>query len=340
MNMKTGYLSETGKVEVRSFEVPEFDDNSVLMKVKAAGVCGSDLHAFHGSHPFRKAPMILGHEATGDVVKLGANVKGLQAGDRITVEPIKSCGKCSYCLSGAYNLCLQRVGAGVGGWLGAFAEYFVVPEQRVHKLPPALDYELGVLAEPFAVGTHAVRVTEMRKGSTCVVLGTGTVGMLAGVAAREAGAVRVYCTDLNRFRLKTAEALGLHPIKADEVSVEETIKSFAPDGADAVFIAFTSPDVVNQALRLVKRGGKIIVIALFADPIAIDINTLQGNEVSLKGSHIYTSEDFQSAIKILVKRKEDLRKAITHHVGLDGIGGALEMLADPNSAAIKVIVQP
>ena len=340
MKMSTGYLSELSKVVVKEFDVPDFDEHSVLVKVKAAGICGSDLHAFHGSHPFRKAPMILGHEAAGEVVKVGAKVKQLKVGDRITVEPIKSCGKCSYCLSGNYNLCPERVIAGVRGWLGTFAEYFVLPEQRAHKLPPELDYDLGVLAEPLAVGTHAVRLANIKKGSTCVVLGTGTVGLLAGVAAQEAGAGRVYCTDLNRFRLQIAKAQGLYPIKADEVSVEETVKSFAPDGADVVLLAFTSPSVVDQALRLVKRGGTIIVIALFTDPIAVDLNTLQANEIDLKGTNVYTKEDFQSAIRILVKRKEDLRKAVTHHVNLEGINGALEMLGDPNSVAIKVIVHP
>ena len=340
MKMSTGYLSELSKVVVKEFDVPDFDEHSVLVKVKAAGICGSDLHAFHGSHPFRKAPMILGHEAAGEVVKVGAKVKQLKFGDRIAVEPIKACGKCSYCLSGNYNLCPERVIAGVRGWLGTFAEYFVLPEQRAHKLPPELDYDLGVLAEPLAVGTHAVRLANIKKGSTCVVLGTGTVGLLAGVAAQEAGAGRVYCTDLNRFRLQIAKALGLYPIKADEVSVEEAVKSFAPDGADVVLLAFTSPSVVDQALRLVKRGGTIIVIALFTDPIAVDLNTLQANEIDLKGTNVYTKEDFQSAIRILVKRKEDLRKAVTHHVNLEGINGALEMLGDPNSVAIKVIVHP
>ncbi|MGD0972705.1 MAG: alcohol dehydrogenase catalytic domain-containing protein [Candidatus Korobacteraceae bacterium] len=340
MKMSTGYLSELSKVVVKEFDVPDFDEHSVLVKVKAAGICGSDLHAFHGSHPFRKAPMILGHEAAGEVVKVGAKVKQLKVGDRIAVEPIKACGKCSYCLSGNYNLCPERVIAGVRGWLGTFAEYFVLPEQRAHKLPPELDYDLGVLAEPLAVGTHAVRLANIKKGSTCVVLGTGTVGLLAGVAAQEAGAGRVYCTDLNRFRLQIAKALGLYPIKADEVSVEEAVKSFAPDGADVVLLAFTSPSVVDQALRLVKRGGTIIVIALFTDPIAVDLNTLQANEIDLKGTNVYTKEDFQSAIRILVKRKEDLRKAVTHHVNLEGINGALEMLGDPNSVAIKVIVHP
>jgi L-iditol 2-dehydrogenase len=340
MKMKTGYLSELSKVVVKEFEVPDFDQDSVLVKVKAAGICGSDLHAFHGSHPFRKPPMILGHEAAGEVIKLGAKVKHLKVGDRIAVEPIKACGKCSYCLSGNYNLCPEKVIAGVRGWLGTFAEYFVLPEQRAHKLPQELDYDLGVLAEPLAVGTHSVRLANVKKGSTCVVLGTGTVGLLAGVAAQEAGAGRVYSTDLNSFRLQTAKALGLYPIKADEVSVEETIKSFAPDGADVVLLAYTSPRAVDEALRLVKRGGTIIVIALFTDPVAIDLNTLQANEIELKGTNVYTREDFQAAIRILVKRKEDLRKAVTHHVNLEGINGALEMLADPNSVAIKVIVYP
>lgn len=340
MKMKTGYLAELNKVVIKEFEVPDFDPSSVLIKVKAAGICGSDLHAFHGSHPFRKPPMILGHEATGEVIKVGAKVKQLKVGDRIAVEPIQSCGKCSYCLGGNYNLCPEKVMAGVRGWLGTFAEYFVLPEQRAHKLPPELDYDLGVLAEPLAVGAHAVRLAKIKQDSTCVVLGTGAVGLLAGVAAQEGGAGRVYCTDLNRFRLQTAKALGLYPIQADEVSVEETIKAFAPDGADVLLLAFTAPRAVDQALKLVKRGGTIIVIALFTEPVTIDLNTLQANEIALKGSNIYTREDFQNAIRILVKRKEELRQAITHQVNLAGINGALEMLADPNSVAIKVIVHP
>ena len=187
--------------------------------------------------------MILGHEAAGEVVKLGAKVKSLKLGDRIAVEPIKACGKCELCRSGRYNLCRERVMAGVRGWLGTFAEYFVLPEQRAHKLPKELDYDLAVLAEPLAVGTHAVRIANMKRRAVCVVLGAGTIGLLAGVAAQAAGAKRVYCTDLNRFRLEIAGALGLVPIKADEVSVEETVNSFAPDGADLVLVAFTSAHV-------------------------------------------------------------------------------------------------
>ncbi len=339
MQMKTGFLSQISKVEVKEFEVPKLDAHSVLVKVQAAGICGSDLHAFHGSHPFRKPPMVLGHEASGEIVKLGAKVKGLKVGDRIAVEPLKGCGKCELCRQGRYNICKERTIAGMRGWLGTFAEYFVLPAERAHKLPKELDYDLAVLAEPLAVGTHAVRIAHMKKGSVCVVLGGGTIGLLAGVAAQAVGAKRVYCTDINRFRLDLAKDLGLFPLKADEVPVEETILSFAPDGADVVLVAFTSPQVISQALRLVKRGGVIIVIAMFTQPVTIDMNGLQ-NEVELKGTMVYTGEDFKSALKILVKRQADLKKVVTHHVDLEGVNGALEMLADPNTNAVKVVVHP
>ncbi len=339
MQMKTGFLSQIHKVEVKEFDIPEFDQQSVLVKVNSAGVCGSDLHAFHGTHPFRKPPMILGHEASGEVVQLGRKVKGLKVGDRIAVEPLKLCGKCEHCRSGRYNLCRERTAAGLRGWMGTFAEYFVIQEEHAHKLPKTLDYDTAVLAEPLAVSAHAVRIAHMKRGSVCVVLGGGTIGLLAGVAAQAAGAKPVYCTDINRYRLELAGALGLVPIKADEVPVQETVRSFAPNGADVVLVAFTSPHVLNQALRLVKRGGTIIVIALFTEPITFDMNLLQ-EEVELKGSIYYTGEDFKTAIKILEKRTADLRKLITHHVDLEGVHSALEMLADPNTMAVKIIVHP
>ena len=169
----------------------------------------TDLHAFHASHPFRKPPMILGHEAAGEVVQVGAKVKNLKVGERITVEPLKACGKCSYCRSGNYNVCPERVGAGVRGWLGTFAEYFVLPEQRAYKLSPELDYDLGVLVEPLAVGTHAVRIANLEK-NRCAWSLRGGHRRSAG-RGRRAGRRRKprLLHGLNRFRLQTAQALGL-----------------------------------------------------------------------------------------------------------------------------------
>ena len=199
---------------------------------------------------------------------------------------------------------------------------------------------MGVLAEPLAVGAHAVRLAEVTRESTCVVLGTGTIGLLAAVAAQQAGARRVYCTDVNRYRLSIAADMGLFPIKSDEESVESVLKSAAPDGPDIVFLAVSSSAVLNQALKLVRRGGKVIVIAVFNQPIAVDMNCLQANEVDLKGSNIYTRTDFETALSILVNRQSDMRKAITHHVRFEDLSAVFEMLGDPNNEAIKVIVEP
>ncbi|MDR3590171.1 MAG: alcohol dehydrogenase catalytic domain-containing protein [Negativicutes bacterium] len=340
MMMRAGYLAETKKLEVREVEVPACGDKDVLISVKAAGLCGSDFHTFHGSHPFRKAPMILGHEAAGEVVKVGAKVSRIKVGDRVTVEPIMTCGTCIYCRNGQYNLCPNRIPAGLGGWIGSFAEYFVAEEKRVHLLPPELDYDLGVLVEPLAVGVHAVRMGNVTPGSSCAILGAGTIGLLAGVAAQEAGASRVFCTDINTFRLEKAREMGMFSIKADTEPVEDIIRAAEPDGPEVILLAVTSPAVLDQAIKLVRRGGKVVVIALFSKPITFDINTLQGCEIDLKGSHIYTKEDFDTAMKILVDRKADLQKAITHHVNFNGMVEAFEMLADPQNTAIKVIVKP
>lgn len=338
--MRACYLTDLKRVEVAKADIPQVGSDEVLIKVKAAGICGSDFHAFVGSHPFRKPPMILGHEAAGEIVRIGGKVKTLQVGDRVTVEPVKTCERCSFCIGGQYNLCQDKVMAGVRGWLGTFAEYFVIKERRAHKLPESLDYDMGVLAEPLAVAVHAVKLAGVQKGMSCAVLGAGTIGLLAGVAARYAGAGKVFCTDLNGFRLGIASRLGLSPLKADEVSVEEYIRAEVPDGPDVILLALSAPAVLGQAVRLVKRGGTIVVIGVFSQPVPVEINILQVNEIVLRGSNIYIGEDFQMSLDILCKYRNELQTMITHHANFEEVGGLLDSLTDPRNKAVKIIVHP
>jgi len=132
--MKAAVLTEIHKVEIKDVEKPEIKDNEVLIKVKSTGICGSDLHAYRGHHPFRKPPVILGHEVSGVVEEIGDVVNNIKNGDRVTVEPQLGCGECEYCLTGKYNLCIDRRAPGIGNWHGSFAEYFVAPEGTVYKL--------------------------------------------------------------------------------------------------------------------------------------------------------------------------------------------------------------
>ncbi|MCL6597602.1 MAG: alcohol dehydrogenase catalytic domain-containing protein [Alicyclobacillus macrosporangiidus] len=338
--MKVGYLVETGRVEVREVEEPKVGEGDVLLRVTAAGICGSDIHAYHGTHPFRHAPMVLGHEVAGEVVAVGSAVRDVHVGDRVTVEPQKACGVCVYCRQGAYNLCVTKVMAGVGGWIGSFAEYFVAPEERVYILPGDLDDDLGLLAEPLAVGVHAVKLAGVHADSTVAVLGTGPIGLLAATAAQAANAKSVFCTDVNPFRLGVAREFGLHALNAKEASVENTILSYAPDGCDVVLLTVSSQQALEQALRIVKRGGKVIVVSIFSAPVQIPLGVVQLNEIELKGSNTYTRDDFLTAIKVLQARCGDLTKVITHHVTLEGINEAMEMLTNPLNEALKIVVQP
>ncbi|MET3506578.1 zinc-dependent alcohol dehydrogenase [Halalkalibacter oceani] len=338
--MKTAYLSEIGQVLVKDLDIPEIQDNEILIKVNCAGICGSDVHAYHGHHPFRKPPMVLGHEVVGEVSKLGGEVTGISIGDRVTVEPLKGCGTCLYCLRGEYNLCKTRVSAGTNGWLGAMAEFFVAPADKVYVLPASMEYQVGLLAEPLAVGVHAVELSEIGESENILIVGTGPIGLLTGVAAQAKGAKNIYCTDINDFRLGFAQSLGLQTINVNKQSIKEVTEETVPDGFDVVFLAVTSKEAVEQALTYVQYGGKIVVITIFTSEIPFNMGFLQEREIEVKGSMVYTKPDFELALKILSDRGEDMKRFITHQVPIEDVNEAMQVITSPKNEVIKMAVYP
>lgn len=183
--MKVTILSNVYKINVIEIEKPKIKENEVLIRVKSSGICGSDLHAYRGHHPFRKPPVILGHEVSGVVEELGKAVDNIKVGDRVTVEPQLGCGECVYCLEGKYNLCINRRAPGIGSWMGSFSEYFVPPYKVVYKLPDTVNYDRGALIEPLAVGVHAVRNANIQLGDTIAILGAGTIGLMNLVVSKK-----------------------------------------------------------------------------------------------------------------------------------------------------------
>jgi L-iditol 2-dehydrogenase len=338
--MKTAYLVDTHKIEIVQMETPVIGKNEVLIQVKGAGICGSDIHAFHGTHPFRTPPMTLGHEVAGVIVSVGEDVTRLKVGERVTVEPQKFCGQCSACGRGLYNLCHLRKTPGVGEWLGTFAEYFVAPEEQVYPLPEGMDYEVGLLAEPLAVGVHALRLASVASGFTAAVLGTGPIGLLAAVAAQESGAAQVFCSDVNRYRLQVAQELGLQSVQVQEEDLEEVVKQRTGEGCDVAIVTVSSPKVVNQALKIVRRGGHVIVISVFGSEISFDMSTVQLSEINVKGSMVYNPDDFKEAMNILERRHDQLKTLVTHQVNIEEVAEAFRMLDKPEHEAIKVMIKP
>ena len=206
--MRAAVLKDNYRIVLEDVKEPSPGPGEVKIQVRVTGICGSEVHAFKGTHPYRKPPVILGHELAGDIVEVGSDVEGLKVGDRVTVEPQIGCERCYMCRRGLNNLCESKIVLGTQEWPGSFAEYIIAPAKVVYRLPDGLSYEEGVMVEPLAVGVHAVRWSEMGLGDSVLVLGAGTIGLVTIMAARQAGARRIFATDVLDFNLAKAKELG------------------------------------------------------------------------------------------------------------------------------------
>jgi L-iditol 2-dehydrogenase len=339
--MKAAVLVERGRIDIREVDRPILGPDDVLIKTEYAGVCGSDLHAFKGEHPFRKPPVILGHELAGTAVECGAAVRGIRPGDRVTIMPLVSCGTCRLCRQGRENICLNKQVPGAGAWLGSFAEHALAPAAIAYKLGEATPCDLGVLAEPLAVGVHAVRRrARVEPGSRVLVLGGGTIGILTALAARAAGAGDLVATDLFEFNLALTRALcGAETIHASRTGWEDDLTRAFPDKFDVTFLCSGAPPTVGQAVRLTRRGGRIIVTGLFLEPVPVDLTAVTLGELEVLGSQIYDHRDFRTAVDWIDAGRFDFRRLVTHVFPLERAQDALTILADRTEDAVKILLQ-
>jgi L-iditol 2-dehydrogenase len=339
--VRVGMLREAGRVVVEEAPRPALGAGEVLIRVAYAGVCGSDLHAFLGTHPFRVPPVVLGHELSGEVAEVGEGVSEFAPGDLVTVMPTLGCGACRACLAGRPNICENKVVPGIKGWQGAFAEYFAAPTAVTYPLGPHTTLVQGVLAEPLAVAAHAVERGGVRPGSDVLVLGGGTIGLLIGYAAQRTGARSVAITDLYDYNLTVASALGFaHAYNARQEGLEDAIRRDYAGGVDVVFIAGAAPAIVGQATRLARRGGRIVSTALFGGPVPVDIVAITLYELELVGTQIYRDADFRQALAWLDEDGETIERLVDHVLPLERAHEAMVMLAERREDAIKVLLQP
>ena len=335
--MKVAILSNVYKIEIREIEKPKIEENEVLIEVKSTGICGSDLHAYRGQHPFRKPPVILGHEVSGVVEEIGNVANNIKIGDRVTVEPQLGCGECEYCLTGKYNLCVDRRAPGIGNWHGSFSEYFVAPKGTVYKLRDSISYNQGALIEPLAVGVHAIRNANIKLGDTVAILGVGTIGLMSLIAAKNAGASRIYVSDLSDYNLAKAKELGADVIiNTKDDNIFEIVKKEDSNGVDKVIITAAFPIVWEEALKISKKGGGICIVGMFDKPVTADLLQLLMSEKSVYTSWLYRREDFETSIKIA--QEANLNSLITHKFSLEDTAKALKIMDDRKENIIKVIL--
>jgi L-iditol 2-dehydrogenase len=337
--MKAAFVVEAGKVEIREVNAPFPKDDEVLIKVKTAGVCGSDLHLFRGTHAFRKPPAILGHEVAGDIIQVGKAVKDFKIGDRVTVEPHLGCGECEFCKKELVNLCTAKKAPGTPSWIGTFVEYFNAPAKTVYKLADSVSYELGTLIEPFAVAIHAVSRITVKEKDSIAILGSGTIGLLVLVAAREAGYKNIICTDTQEFNLEMAKKQGatmvLNPLKDDVVAKVKELTNGR--GVDVAIVAADAKVIVDQASSMTRKRGEVGIIAMITEKIPVYTYSFVFNEQTLFGAMTYETKDFAKAAE-LINNGLDLNGFLTQCIPLDDSQKALDILSEKKENVVKVIV--
>lgn len=339
--MQVAVLEDRGRIVIEEADVPTVGPTDILIRVAYAGVCGSDLHAFKGLHPFRQPPVILGHELSGTIVEIGRGVRGFSVGDRVTVMPYLSCGQCIYCQRGRSNICLNKTVPGIKGWLGTFAEYFSSRPEITYLLGESTSLERGALAEPLAVAVHSVAQGRVGAGSSVLILGSGTIGLLTAVAAQMAGATTVVATDLYEYNLAMARELGVDgAYDAVDEKLEETIRSHHPQGFDVVFLTGGAAVTVGQGLGLIQRAGRMVITAMFMEPVPVDLLDMTLNEIELIGTQIYTGADFEKALAWLDEGAFPFDKLVDHVLPLDRAQEALQMLEERQEDAVKVLLTP
>lgn len=303
--MKSLVWTGANVMEMKETTKPEVGERDVLIKVKIAGVCGSEIEGYLGNNSLRMPPLIMGHEFSGDVVEIGNRVKDISVGQRVVINPLLSCGRCHSCLKGLENLCETRALIGIHR-SGAFADYTVVPASAVWKIPDNLDYTTASLAEPLACSLRAVRrVMTKHPFANVVVYGAGTIGLLSALVAQLMGASHVIILDIQRERLQTAKDSGVaHTLLSNQSDLKKQVEAITGEkGIDAIIDAAGFLPTRQQAFELINAGGTIMNIGLGIDETPLPINVAVRQEIAQEGSFSYTSSEFYEAINLLASRQ-------------------------------------
>jgi 2-desacetyl-2-hydroxyethyl bacteriochlorophyllide A dehydrogenase len=337
-DMRVVVVGADAAVGVERAAVPEPGAGELLVAMSAAGICGSDVRAVQGLHPFVALPYHPGHEVTGTVAGGGPGTS-TPAGTAVVVNPVLYCGVCTRCRQGQVNLCRQMAVYGCGTPAGGMAEYFVVPERNVVARPDGMSPLQAALVEPLSTPVHAVRLAGPDlTGQTVVILGAGTIGLLTLAVAREHGAVRIVMT--NRSAAKREQALRLGADAAVDPrqpgASQAIVAALGGEQADVVFDCVAVQDTMDQAFQLALKGGTIVVAGVPAGPVTVPLPDLQDRQIRIQGSAVYRPEDYTESIALLAGGVVQAADFITAQYPLDEAAAAFEAAA--SGQQIKVVL--
>jgi L-iditol 2-dehydrogenase len=304
--MKALLLSEYKHLNVTDVPEPEIKPDELLIRVRACGICGSDVHGYDGSSGRRIPPIVMGHEAAGVVAAVGEAVTDISIDDRITFDSTVSCGHCHFCKRGQINLCENRevLGVSCGDYrrMGAFAEYVAVPRRICYRLPDELPFEKAAMIEAVSVAVHAVSLTPIALNDTAVVVGAGMIGLLTLQAARLAGCGRVIVVDVDSSRLDTARSLGASDvILAKDTDVAAEVKELTAGlGADVAFECVGATPTIETSIASTRKGGTVTLIGNIAPKVEIPLQSVVTRQIRLQGS-CASSGEYPACIDFLAR---------------------------------------
>lgn len=332
-------MTNPGEIEFREIPIPEITPGQVLVKIMKIGICGSDVHVYHGKHPFTKYPVTQGHEVSAEVVETGAAVTGFRAGDKVTIQPQVTCGKCYPCRHGKYNLCEELKVMGFQT-TGVASQFFAVDASKLTHLPADMSYDHGAMIEPLAVAVHAAKHGGDLAGKDIVVMGAGPIGNLVAQAAKGMGAARIMITDISDFRLDLAKMCGADfCVNTRETNFGDAmVKAFGPDKADIIYDCAGNNITIGQAIQYARKGSKIVLVAVFAGMATVDLAVLNDHELDLDTTMMYRTEDYDDAIALVNEKKVDLGPLVSKHFAFRDYLEAYQYIEKNQETTMKVII--
>lgn len=336
--MKQAIMTAPGKIEIHEIDKPQPGPGQVLLHIRRIGVCGSDVHVFHGRHPNTGYPVVQGHEFSATVAAIGAGVTGLHVGMKATATPQIVCGACGPCQRGDYHICDELRVMGFQA-PGCAQEYWLADADKIVPLPDSFSCEQGALVEPVAVAVHAVERAGEVDGRNVVVLGGGPIGNLVAQVAQAAGA-RVLITDLSDYRLEVARQCGLpHTSNAGQEALETAAqRAFGAAGFDLALECVGVEATMTAAIETIQKGGVIVVVGVFAEKPRVDLGLVQDRELTLKGTLMYQRRDYERAIELIAAAKIVTRPLFSEHFPLDRYLDAYHFIEARGARSMKVFI--
>jgi 2-desacetyl-2-hydroxyethyl bacteriochlorophyllide A dehydrogenase len=336
--MKQAVMTKAGEIEIHEVHAPVPGQGEVLLRIQRIGVCGSDIHVYHGKHPLTSYPVVQGHEFSAVLEGVGPGVSGFTPGTKVTSMPQIVCGECAPCRRGDYHICDKLKVQGFQA-PGCAQELWVTSADMIVTLPDTFTFEQGALVEPTAVAVHAVARAGNLAGRRAVVLGAGPIGNLVAQTARCEGA-QVMITDISEYRLEVARQCGLD--KTSNANIENladaTRRVFGKDGFDVAFECVGVEATITSAVANIQKGGTLIIVGVFGDKPRLDMSAVQDRELNLHGTLMYKRPDYQRAVELIASGGILTEPLVSKHYSIDDYIEAYRYIDKFGDKSMKVVI--